>query len=293
MALLVATTMGCSKDKAGSSGAEEGGAAAAPIAAIPGLGTFLNGFEGEIDAFVKEPGAAGMNANVAVFVKAGKLRFDVPENLSRGPAMMLGPKAYVIFDSAGKKLDLVADSRKEVIVIDLEKSGQELKGVGAPPSAPHAPQSAPQGPATKLTKTGKSDKVAGYTCELWDIASDYREGTVCVAEEGASWFSIPLTGLPTERAWMIELLDGKHFPLRFVGYEKDGSTEKARVEITKIDKKTLPPTEFEYPPTYRVVDMAQMLAPMAHFAGTMPPGMPMPGMPMPGMPMAPPAHSHK
>jgi hypothetical protein len=290
-ALLAVAAIGCNKDKAGAGGGEsEGGPAM--LSAVPGLGAFLTGFEGEIDALFKEAGPAGKSANVAVFVKAGKLRFEVPEGLGQGPAMMLGPKAYVIFDSPGKKIDVVADSRKEVIVIDLEKSGQDLKGVGAPPSAPHGPQAAPQGPPTKLTKTGKSDTVAGYSCDLWDITSDHREGTVCVAQEGASWFSIPLTGIPTEHAWAVELLDGKHFPLRFVGYDKDGATEKTRVEVTKIDKKTLPPTEFEYPPTYKVVDLAQMLAPMMHFAGGMPGGMPMPGMPMQGMPMPAPAHSH-
>ncbi|MGH7439521.1 MAG: hypothetical protein ACRENE_27850, partial [Polyangiaceae bacterium] len=93
-----------------------------------------------------------------------------------------------------------------------------------------------------------------------------------------------------------------HFPLRFVGYEKDGATESGRVEVTKIDKKTLPDTEFEYPPTYKVVDLAQMMGGMMAFGGGMPGGMPPgmvmpPGMPSgmampPGRPMPAPAHSH-
>jgi hypothetical protein len=68
-----------------------------------------------------------------------------------------------------------------------------------------------------------------------------------------------------------------------VGFEKDGSTEQARVEITRIDKKELPQSQFEYPPAYRVVDLGQMIAGMAALQGQMPtlPG----GRPMPtGMP---------
>jgi hypothetical protein len=52
------------------------------------------------------------------------------------------------------------------------------------------------------------------------------------------------------------------------------------LEITKIDKRTLPASQFEYPPTYRVIDMMQMLTTLGALQG----GMPMrPG----GMPMAP------
>ena len=57
---------------------------------------------------------------------------------------------------------------------------------------------------------------------------------------------------------MAELLDGKHFPLRFVGYGPDGKKETGRVEVTKVDKKTLPATDFTYPPTYAVIDIEQM-----------------------------------
>jgi hypothetical protein len=284
--LTLSTGVGCNPFSKASSGDEGGAAAAAASPALPGLGAFLTGFEGEIDAVVKEtkPGAAPQDLALAVFVKNGKLRIDLPEKLAQGPAAMLGPKAYGIFDSAAKKVYLVADARKEVIVIDLEKSGEQLKGVGKPPEMPHAERpAAPERPPSKITKTGKFDTVAGYKCENWDIASDHREGTVCVAQEGASWFSIPMTGIPTEHAWALELLDGKHFPMRFVGYAKDGTTEDAHMEITKIDKKTLPPTEFEYPPAYKVVDLAQMFGGMM---GRMPGGMPGGGMPggMPGMP---------
>jgi hypothetical protein len=272
---------GCNLSKLRSSGGDEGGA---PAAAPPGLGlSFLNTFEGEIDAIVKakedKPGAAPMP--VSVFIQSGKLRFDIPEKMTQGMAAnMLGPKAYAIFDSSAKKLYIVSDTQRQVIVIDLNKSGEELKGFGKPPETPHGGGgNAPSGPATKITKTGKYDTVAGYKCENWDITSDHREGTVCVAQEGVSWFSIPMTGIPTEHAWALELLDGKHFPLRFVGYEKDGTTEESRIEITKIDQKKLPATEFEYPPTYRVVDLAQMFAGFGKIPGGMPgaPG----GMPMP------------
>jgi hypothetical protein len=183
------------------------------------------------------------------FVKSEKLRADLPEKFaSQSPF----GKGYVILDSPAKKLYVVSDAQKQVIVIDLNTSGEKLKGIGSPSHGGGAGGAKPEGPKTTLTKTGKFDTVAGYKCENWDVTSDHRQGTLCVAQEGVSWFHIPMTGIPTEHLWMAELLDGKHFPLRFVGYGKDGVTETGRFEVTKIDKRTLPVTEFEYPPAYRV-----------------------------------------
>lgn len=281
IALLVGAS-GCSKLKTLEGHGDDGGGGTSAGSANPLA--FLEGFEGEIDVMARDAKPGATPTNVSVFLKSSKVRMDVPEEMARG--MPFGEKAYVIFDSPAKKLDVVSDARKQVLVIDLNKSGEQLKGFGggAPhPGMPHGPGGEPEHP-TKLTKTGKYDTVAGYKCENWDITSDHREGTVCVAQQGVSWFSIPMTGIPTEKLWMAELLDGKHFPLRYVAYQKDGTTEESRVEVTKIDKKTLPDSEFQYPPTYRVTDLAQLFQGM----GAMPGMAGMPGGPYPhGMPAHP------
>jgi hypothetical protein len=280
----MALAIGCSKATTSASGGE-GGSAAAPAAsgasgaAAPTL-AFLEGFEGEIDATVTKSGPAAAPMAVAALIKSGKFRFDIPERLTEGgAARMLGPKAYAIFDSGAKKLSVVADTRKQVFVIDMNKGADQFKTF----TRPTEPGGAPQAQPPKITKTGKFDTVAGYSCENWDIASDHHEGTVCVAHEGISWFSLPASVLPSDRAWMLELMDGKHFPLRFVGYAKDGTTEEGRIEVTKIDKRTLPASAFEYPPDYRVTDLEQMLQGLGGMPGGMPPGMPS-GFTMPQMP---------
>jgi hypothetical protein len=209
------SVLACSCSKVQSSASTGEGGAPTSATLIPGL-AFLNGFEGEIDAFIRETGE--QPKPIAVLVKSDKVRFDVPESVAQKGSF--GGKGYVIFDSAAKKISVVSDAQKQVMVIDLTKSGEQLKGFaegfkGMEPPHAHAP-SAPQKPPPKVTKTGKFDTVAGYKCENWDITTTYREGTVCVANEGASWFSLPTTGIPTEHAWMTELFDGKHFPLRYV-----------------------------------------------------------------------------
>jgi hypothetical protein len=263
-----------------------GGAASSSSTSPPVAASlaFLESFEGEIDLALtdKEKGETTPTP-LDVLVKTGKVRLDLPEKLTASSGLGSG---YGILDTASKKAALVSDARKEVMVIDLNTSGEKLKGVGTPPPGHPGAAQAPEPPKTTLTKTGKTDTVAGYKCENWDVTSDHREATVCVSEQGASWFQIPLTGIPTERLWMAELLDGKHFPLRLIGYDKTGNTESGRIEVTKIEKKPLAASQFEYPPTYRVIDLGQMLGAMRGFAGAGGPGE-RPGAP-PGMAGLPP-----
>jgi hypothetical protein len=288
LAVAIAST-GCSRLKAMAEG-DAGAGADGATASADGL-ALPDGFEGEIDVTAKGDKGSDKPVALALMVKSGKIRVDIPEELAKqGGPMAANAKGYGIFDSAAKKIYVVLDSSKQVIVVDLNKIGDEFKGM-TPPGRPDHGNATPKPPTEappKVTKTGKYDLVAGYKCENWDVATDHREATICVAEQGFSWLSLPmgaLNGVPTEHLWMAELLDGKHFPLRFVGYEKDGTTESGRVEVTKLDSKTLPAADFTYPPNYTTIDLDQMLKGFAGMGG-------MPGMPpgMPGMPGMPPHH---
>jgi Domain of unknown function (DUF4412) len=291
--LVLAATTSCKKSEEQSGdGGTEGGTGAASAGGTGASLAFLSGFEGEVDAFMKDSSKPNPQpVPLAVLIKSGKVKLEIPEALIKHAAgNPLGDKGYVIFDSAAKKLTAVSDPKKMAIVIDLNNSGKTLSGMTPPGTGGHG---APSGPPPKITKTGKTDTVAGYSCEYWDITSDHKEGTVCMGSDGPSWFSIPMTGIPTEHAWMLDLMDGKHFPLRFIGYAKDGTTEENRVEVTKIDKKSLPDSEFQVPAGYKTIDLEKMFQGMPGMPAGMPPGMPpgMPGMPGGGgFPMPPPHH---
>ncbi len=266
---LALCALACNRSKAGPADGTNPASSAAPgsseavtaMAALPSAMSILNGFEGEIDVVLKENAPGATPLPLALLVKSDKLRADIPEKF----ASFLGGKAYAILDSAAQKLSVVSDVQKRVIVIDLQKSGEQLKNMHGPErTLPHG-GAPPVKPTTRLTETGKFDTVAGQKCENWDVTGDHRDATVCVAQQGGSVLHIPLTGVPTERLWMAELLDGNHFPLRMIAYAKDGTSEASRVEVTQIDKKSLPASAFEYPATYAVTDLAQMFKGMMGF----------------------------
>lgn len=240
---------------------------------------FLSAFEGQIDIAVKGKMASKANPqspdgmNLALMVKEKKFRVDLPA--APGP---MGPmKGFAVVDAPQMKAFVVTDvPEKMALVFDLNKAGEQLKGGGRPSFAgAREPKEAVKPP--KVTKTGKKDKVAGYECEDWEIQSDDSKVNVCVAQQGFSWLKIPLLGAPAEYAWMGELMDGTHFPLRAVMFERDGK-EAGRLEVTKIEKKALAANLFEIPADHPQMTLEQMIGKaMAGMAGRMPPGAMPPG----------------
>lgn len=232
----------------------------------------LAAFDGEIDATIRDSVDGGAPVPVTLRVSKGKVRFDLPERLTRASGGPFGKASYVIFDSDAKKLFIISDPARQAMSLDLNEGGfLRDVGSGAPPAGPRPGPAVPAQVPSRITKTGKSDAVAGYACEEWDVTSDHREATVCVASQEVPWFAFPAAAsLPTEKGWMAEFVDGKHVPLRFVSYGRDGVTEDKRVEVTKIDKKKLPASDFDPPAGYKVVDLGQTLKRLQGMSGGFP-----------------------
>ena len=251
----VNSATGCKAKQApaGSVGAVASETSATPAASV-GL-SVLDNFEGQIDVTAKGKFAGKATTaptNLTLLVKDGKFRFDVPEGVEGAEAM---GKVYVLVEPADKKLYAVFDAKKQVVLMDLDKLVSQAKTFGGQARTSDASRDAAQ-----VQKTGKTDSVAGYTCEIWHITSKKSSGDLCIAEQGTSFFHIPLSGVPAEYAWATEITDGKHFPLRFVALEN--GVEQGRLEVTNIHKKALPADEFAVPAGYNVLNLEQMMGAM-------------------------------
>jgi hypothetical protein len=278
LGLLAFASVACHKNSApspsGSAAALGSAGALPPTSAASGASlAVLDNFEGEISVAAKgKLGGKQALASPISFrlqVKDGKFRVDLPEGLA--PSEGLG-KAYALVTPADKKLYFVLDAKKQTILVDFDKFAAQAKALSRA-----RPQVNSAG-APNVEKTGKTDTVAGYKCEIWRIAQATSTGELCIAAQGASWFNIPLTGVPAEYAWASEITDGKHFPLRFVALEN--GVEQGRLEVTAIEKKAMPAEAFAVPP-FPVIDLEQMLGGMLGGMGMMP-GMMPPGMMAPG-----------
>jgi len=122
-------------------------------------------------------------------------------------------------------------------------------------------------PDSILVRTGKTDTVAGYACEMVlikDKKTNKTETELCIAK-GLGYLmatgNMGRSGQRAEPPWMKEFRehfkDGG-FPLRTIMRNDDG-TEDTRMEVTKVEKKRLEESLFTVPPGYKKFDMAEMM----------------------------------
>jgi hypothetical protein len=290
LAVLALLALGCKKDEPAprplgeappttAEGAPTPMGAAPPATAEAAPGEAADDgpkFEGEIDLRItsaekKEKASPLMTLKV----KGKKFRFAMPEGME-GAGPQLGAKGYVVLDGREKKIMAVSDEKRQVVLLPLDKLGAQLGKLSGDPAAEAKPGAEPKPNAKKppeLKKTGKTDTVAGRSCEEWELTNeDKSKMLLCVAAERASWLELPTLGLPTEHAWAHELVDGKHLPLRAIMLEPSGK-EKMRVELVRLEEKALDDALFAPPADYKVLDMGEMMNGMAQMlGGATPPG---------------------
>jgi hypothetical protein len=266
-------------------------------------GSMLSGFEGRIQLAVKGRLGGGADAPLdlalGILVKNGKVRADVPPGVAPGEA---GP-VYLILEPEAKKVYAVMDAKKQAMLFDLEKLAPQLEAMakGVTDRAGGAGGASAK-PLPTGTKTGKKDKVAGHDCEIWEVAHDGKKTELCVMADENAWLKLPAAALPPQLAWAKDLADGRHVPLRYVAFGPDGK-ETGRVELTSVEKATLPASDFEVPKGFVIVSFDQMMAGLGGLLGggagglpamkglppgfKLPPGMALPsGFPAPPKPKA-------
>jgi hypothetical protein len=230
-------------------------------AAAPGESlAILKDFEGQISWVAKGKLAGTAKAaegpatlNLKLLVKDAAFRLDVPPGLG-GPT---GPgNAYLLGKPQEKKFYTIVEAQKQAILMDSDwlVAQAHADSLGGKHAGPGAGADAPT-----VKKTGTIDKVAGYACEIWNVTHGATKLDFCIAASDTAWFQWQPAKMPEKYAWATELTDGKHFPLRFVMYDKSGA-EEGRVELSGIEKKKLEAALFEVPAGFQVVDLKVMLS---------------------------------
>ena len=232
------------------------GSAVAPLKAAPvrpAAEPLAGHFEGEVAVLAhgKFAGKDGAPIALKLLTKDGKLRVDVPDNLTatRG----LG-KAYLLAFPAEKKLYAILAEKKQAVLLELDKLAGQASAFGSRAKANGGSMPAAQ---PRVTKTGKVDTVAGIECEIWHYAQEKSEGDACLAEQETPWFQLPSGSASPELVGLSPIADGKHFPLRFIWSEQ--GVERGRVEVTRVARKALAASEFELPADYTVLTLDQMM----------------------------------
>jgi hypothetical protein len=243
-------------------------AASAPAVPAGSGASMLSGFEGRIKLAVKGKLGGGQDTpmafDLAIQVKDGKLRADLPPGVV--PGRDLGP-VYVIIEAEAQKVYAVMETKKQALLVDLAKLAPQLETMaknlpgGAGGAGPAGEKPMPSG-----TRTGKTDKVAGFSCELWDVKHAGQKVELCVLADEKAWLKFPATALPPQLAWAKELADGRHLPLRYVAFDAAGK-ESVRVELTSVERTALAAADFEVPKGFVIVSFDQMMTGLGGLLG--------------------------
>ena len=214
-------------------------------------------FEGRVEMTITNPGHDGSNV-ISYSLKEGKLRLDFPKN----PAGR---------DNGGGSGATIVDFSKREVLILMEMPDRESGGTrkmymrhampqpGEPPPGGSPAQAAP---ISDPVATGRTEVIVGYRATEYKVAGKKGEVTELWLAKGLGGFMFPAAQNPMGRgrlanaspAWEKLVRDGGFFPLRVITREASGA-EKMRLEVTKIDKTSLPDalfstegyTEFQIP----------------------------------------------
>lgn len=115
-----------------------------------------------------------------------------------------------------------------------------------------------------VDRTGKTDKVAGYSCEVWRVSDKQTkkvEHEICVAKgfgRGATAFMDPKRVQESSQpSWVKQMAKEGGFGLRTINYGEDGK-ESFRSEVTGIEKRSLNADLFIVPSDYARQNLSEI-----------------------------------
>ena len=115
-----------------------------------------------------------------------------------------------------------------------------------------------------VERTGRTDKIAGYSCEVWRITDKEHnrlKNDICVAKgfgkAATFWVDPKEMRRSSQPSWVKQLVDEGGFGLRSIHYDEAGK-ESSRMEVTSIEKKRLDAGLFAFPADWTKQDMSGM-----------------------------------
>ncbi|HKB92099.1 MAG TPA: DUF4412 domain-containing protein [Opitutaceae bacterium] len=194
-------------------------------------------FEGKIHLQVKNNKSVN---EIDYAIKQDLLRIEA--QTSRGPVP-------VIMNMAKKEMIVMMPDQKMYMTMPIK-------------TVTDAVQKASTDNSGKLEKTGKAEKILGYSCEQYIYKDDRQKGTTELwLASGLGTFQGlgnafgPRGGNRTAQpAWQKELMDKGAFPLRVITHNEAGA-EEFRMEATSVEKTSLPASLFEPPAGYTKFSM--------------------------------------
>jgi hypothetical protein len=196
-------------------------------------------FEGIVHMKTTHPGldgATGMNW----YIKGEKARMETSRDE--------GKQHFMIIDGRARTMQIPMGDKKMYMEMSIDQLGER--------SQEHLKEALEQ---HVVERTGKSERIAGYACEVWRITdkdTKTLEQEICVAKgfgrSATFWLDPKEVQRSSQPGWVKQLVNEGGFGLRTIHYGGDGK-ESSRTETTAIEKKSLDDALFAMPTDYTKV----------------------------------------
>jgi len=112
----------------------------------------------------------------------------------------------------------------------------------------------------EVERTGKTDKVAGRSCEIWRMKEKDAEAEkheICVAKGFGRTASFWMEPMKKQPPWVTQLINEGGFGLRSIRYDSTGQAA-ITTEVTNIEAKSMDAALFAPPAGYQKMDRGAM-----------------------------------
>lgn len=199
------------------------------VLALP-AGARAQSFEGTV-TFRTDNGG-----DMAYSVRQGKVRMDINRQ---------GHQAALIMDPSTRTMDMIMPERRTYM--EMHMPDVQAGDAGDPQMD------------VDITRTGRTETVAGYKCEYWHVhpKKGGDDADACVSTELGN-FLVAQSQMQRRRiaAWEAAFGNKPVFPLKVVS-SRNGHPETV-MEVTKIEPKKLDASLFEPPAGFQKMTMPMM-----------------------------------
>jgi hypothetical protein len=190
-------------------------------------------FEGKVS--FKMTAGKDKPQEITYSIKGDKVRMEMPGAKGSGGMIM---------DMTKKEAVMLMDEQKAYMVMALPVDAV-----------------AKQNEDVKLEKTGETEKILGHTATKYIVTSKEGKTDLWLADGLGNFMgfsSSPMGGKGggAPKAWERVLAGKELFPMRVVG---NSGKDTFRMEVTSIEKTSLPDSLFNPPPGYQKFDMGGMM----------------------------------
>ncbi len=184
-------------------------------------------FEGDVVMQTTRPNSPP--TTMTIKAKGDNIRIELPT-----PD---GKTESAIYSSQQNKLVVLLDAQKLAMDLDM--------------GAPGAPTANTDSRTSAVEKSGKSETIAGISCDDYVVKDPSGSRTETCVAKGLPYLDLDaLRHGSTSSSWNRDMRANKTFPLRSVEYDASGK-EISRAEVTSVKKEKLDDALFQVPADYK------------------------------------------